>query len=409
MSLCELIIIILERNYTIKQILTHDGAWWKFYEKHQHRIRLPIIIAVLKLISCKNIIRGVQEFSCPNQSCSYVKWVCFTCKSKACSSCGKKATAIWLNKQFNVLPRTPFQHITFTMPDVLWDFFWYNRYLLNLIALLAVDCIKRIAKKKKVTPGIFIAIHTFGRDLKRNVHIHLSVTIGGLSDDNTKWIKLFFNRECLMKQWRYNIINFFRDEFNRGNLIIPSKISQTLNHTFTFNNFLGQQYQKYWHVHCAKPSNSYKKDLKYLSRYIKRPPIAESRLKHYDGNYVAFKYLDHKTKIFRHFKLTTEDFIAKFISHIHDVNFRTIRYYGFLSNRLISDLLPKVKDIIGQHDDKQLALPGFQKLMIDEFNVDPFKCLFCGCQLVLNSVRFGISSAKKLLTFHRELALLKNI
>ena len=88
---------------------------------------------------------------------------------------------------------------------------------------------------------------------------------------------------------------------------------------------------------------------------------------------------------------------------------RTIRYYGFLSNRLISDLLPKVKDIIGQHDDKQLALPGFQKLMIDEFNVDPFKCLFCGCQLVLNSVRFGISSAKKLLTFHRELALLKNI
>ena len=91
-------------------------------------------------------------------------------------------------------------------------------------------------------------------------------------------------------------------------------------------------------MHCAKPSNSYKKDLKYLSRYIKRPPIAESRLKHYDGNYVAFKYLDHKTKLFRHFKLTTEDFIAKFISHIHDVNFRTIRYYGFLSNRLISDL-----------------------------------------------------------------------
>jgi hypothetical protein len=60
--------------------------------------------------------------------------------------------------------------------------------------MLAVDCIKRIAKKKKVTPGIFIAIHAFGRDLKRNVHIHLFVTMGGLSDDNTKWIKLFFNR-----------------------------------------------------------------------------------------------------------------------------------------------------------------------------------------------------------------------
>ncbi|NQY42668.1 MAG: transposase [Legionellales bacterium] len=129
----------------------------------------------------------------------------------------------------------------------------------------------------------------------------------------------------------------------------------------------------------------------------------------YDGNNVIFKYLDHKTKFFRHFKLTTEDFIAKFISHIHDFNFRTIKYYGFLSNRLISDLLPKVKDIIGQHDDKQLALHGFQKLMIDEFNVDPLKCLFCGCQLVLNIIRFGITSAKKFLSFHPELALLKNI
>jgi len=34
--------------------------------------------------------------------------------------------------------------------------------------------------QEKIFPGIFIAINTFGRDLKRNGHIHLSTTMGGL-------------------------------------------------------------------------------------------------------------------------------------------------------------------------------------------------------------------------------------
>lgn len=92
----------------------------------------------------------------------------------------KKATELWIQKQNNLLPQTSWQHITFTMPHALWDFFWYNRHLFNKMGAIAADCIKTIAYQKGVIPGIFIAIHTFGRDLKRNVHIHLSTTTGGL-------------------------------------------------------------------------------------------------------------------------------------------------------------------------------------------------------------------------------------
>ena len=73
------------------------------------------------------------------------------------------------------------QHITFTMPGQFWDFFWVNRYLMNKIPIIAANIIKKLSKQKGCLPGIFLAIHTFGRDLKRNIHLHLSTTIGGLS------------------------------------------------------------------------------------------------------------------------------------------------------------------------------------------------------------------------------------
>jgi len=85
------------------------------------------------------------------------------------------------------------------MPCELWDFFWYSRQLLNHIGKIAADCITTIADKKKIKPGIFMAIHTFGRDLKRNVHVHLSTTTGGLSQQGPQWKNLFFNQATLMQ------------------------------------------------------------------------------------------------------------------------------------------------------------------------------------------------------------------
>ena len=86
-----------------------------------------------------------------------------------------------------LLPKTNYQHVTFTMPDVLWDFFWCNRQLLHLIPAIAAGVLKDLAAKKNLIVGIFLMLHTFGRDLKRNVHIHLSVTLGGLTLDLKQW------------------------------------------------------------------------------------------------------------------------------------------------------------------------------------------------------------------------------
>ena len=70
------------------------------------------------------------------------------------------------------------------MPAELWELFRYNRSLLGSLSGLAATIILKVAGKKGIRPGIFTALHTFGRDLKWNVHVHLSVTVGGLPNSS---------------------------------------------------------------------------------------------------------------------------------------------------------------------------------------------------------------------------------
>jgi len=401
--------VMKKNKYSIKQILTTNQSWWNFHEKNKATLRPAIPKAIVKLLSCRNIVRGYSEYHCENPDCSHVKRIHFTCKSKACSSCGKKATEAWIQKQQQILPRTSWQHIVFTMPSELWDFFWLNRQLLNLVAKLAADCIKTIASKKGVTPGIFIAIHTFGRSLTRNVHIHVSVTNGGLSDDLTQWKTVFFDQTTLMKMWRYKIITLFRKTHLQQSLSIPKAIQQQLNPLFTFNHFLNKLYKKHWIVHCSKPSDDHKINVDYLGRYTKRPPIAESKLRHYDGNEVTFTYLDHTTKTYKKLTLSIEEFIGRFVQHIPDEGFRMIRYYGFLAHRVRGKLLSIIHQLIGQRNEANTSSLTYAELMQKSFGFNPFICILCGYKLVLATVKFGISNVYQLLNFHRELALLKKI
>jgi len=398
----------MQKKLSIKQILISDENWWNFYIKHKNNIRFGILIAIIKLLSCKHTVRGYHKYCCSNPNCVHVKYIAHTCKCKACSSCGKKTTELWIQKQNQILPQTSWQHITFTMPSKLWDFFWYNRKLLNLISAIAAQCIKNIIRKKHITPGIFVAIHTFGRDIKRNVHIHLSVTTGGITHDN-KWKKCFFHQKTLMRMWRFQIIALFRKTYQQQNLVIPPAIRKQLNHTYSFNRFLNFLYKKTWVVYCSKPSDNCKQNVNYLGRYIKKPAIAESKLKHYDGNEVVFKYLDHKTKTYRNFKLSVNQFIVRFVQHIPDVGFRMIRYYGFLANRVRGNLLPIVYSILGQQNVPLKHAATFAELLKQNFNIDPFSCIICGCKLQLSEVCFGNANSYNLLKHHRQLALLKKL
>lgn len=390
---------------SIKQILLSNRNWWNFYTANKQRIRDAITNNIIKVLSCRHKIRGYRTYSCSNPDCTHVKYVPFTCKSRACSSCGKKATDAWITKQNGILPDTTWQHITYTMPSVLWDFFWYNRELFNDIAALAADTIQYVAKTQACMLGAFAAIHTFGRDLKRNVHIHLSTTLGGISNDGTTWKTLYFVQENLMKAWRYSIIMLLRDRYKKGALIIPEPLRDTLNSPASIHQFFDTQYKKQWIVYCSKSSDDYKHNVSYLGRYVKRPPIAQSKLMHYNGQEVVFKYLNHVTHSYHTFTCQTQDFIARFVQHIPDAHFRMIRYYGFLANRVRGKLLPIVYTLLNQTKTYGELAATWSMLLRKEFGVNPLTCIICQSELRLTDVDFGRPIAD-IIRQHRALALM---
>jgi len=390
-------------RYSVKQIFLDNQTWWGFYKKYGPSLRPAIPITIVKFLSCRHPIRGFITYRCSDIHCQHVKRVFLTCKCKACSSCGKKATELWINKQNTILPRTSWQHITFTMPSELWDFFWSNRQLLQFIGGLAAKCILTLAKNKEITPGVFIAIHTFGRDLKRNVHIHLSTTTGGITEDLTEWKELFFDQATLMRMWRYKIIKLFRQKSSE--LIIPPNAAKKMTKdNINFKAFLNMLYEKTWIVHCSEPTADHKTNVDYLGRYVKRPAIPDSKLKHYDGHSVTVSYLNHKTKKYERYRISVEEFIKKFIQHIPDIGFRMIRYYGFLAHRVRGKLLPEVYKLLKQEEPQVNPAPTFAELIKQNFGFNPLKCVLCGQQMILASIQFGATKIHQLLAAHQELA-----
>ncbi|BCD92243.1 hypothetical protein fh0823_24590 [Francisella halioticida] len=44
-------------------------------------------------------------------------------------------------------------------------------------------------------------------------------------------------------------------------------------------------------VHFDKPTEHFEHTITYIGRYIKKPPIAMSKIKEYDGNTIKFRFL----------------------------------------------------------------------------------------------------------------------
>lgn len=386
----------------LRDIFLSNGNWWKLWLKKGHLMRHAILANVLKMLVCRTLIMGYHLFACT--SCGNTKKVPHTCKSRFCSSCGKKSTDLWLKRSFEKLPNTKWQHITFTMPSEFWDFFWMNRKLMNKPPALAANIIKSLACKRGFLPGIYLAIHSFGRDLKRNYHIHLSTTAGGLALKNmNSWVpNAYFKHDDLKKMWRYEMTNLLRQEYKAGRLKLPPAF-RNLNTYNKFNAWLNKHYQKTWVVHLNKQSDNQKHNIEYLGKYLKRPPIGETRIKSYDKNFVTYEFLDHYTKTKQTLSLPPLEFIERVITHIPDKNFRAIRYYGFLANRLVGKLLPVVYQLLEnvEHVASEIAT-CWRDMVKNSFGIDPLECEVCGDIMKLHSIRYP--STTPLIDRHHEIA-----
>ncbi|MHB1128196.1 MAG: IS91 family transposase [Bacillota bacterium] len=176
--------------------------------KASHKVREVVSAEVNKTLKCRDMTEGYTEYRCPD--CGEKKFIIFTCKSRFCTSCGKKATENWVDELSKELMDVPHRHMVFTIPEKLRNVFLWDRKLLKVLSDSAAETIISYlwerSKKQRPTPGIVCTIHTFGRDLKWNPHVHALVTEGMLRQDN-QWKALnYFHYEMLRKRWQHILL-----------------------------------------------------------------------------------------------------------------------------------------------------------------------------------------------------------
>lgn len=350
--------------------------WEKFNQRYTRRIRSVVKREVKKFRDCGDLKKGYRLFVC--EGCHDVKKVAFRCKGKFCPTCATGESQRWAEVAANDLFTVTHRHVIFTIDEGLREIFLKEKYRKELLKGLMDEAARILLdffRKHHIQAGVVATLQTFGSQLEYNPHVHLVVTMGGLTKDG-KWKDYdYFPFAMLRKYWQNAVLKLIRRTLSQWD---KARVQPLLQAAYTKN-------AEGFYVHAPKRSRtSLKKILEYISRYMKRGPIALNRILLYDGKIVMFQYHDKRTNTDKIKTMSAEEFIGALIRHIPENQFKTIRRYGIYSRR-IKTIMKKV--LSNYQKEIQRMLVNVKKALkpklwceriAEEFGVNPLECTRCG-------------------------------
>ena len=327
----------------------------------QDDTRAGVREALRRTLDCGTPALGAEVFASENEE----RVVPHTCKSRACPSCGYRATVAWQRDQWRELPDIPYAHLTLTMPNVLWPVFQRNRDLLHDLPVLGAEVLQNWARQKYGARLMIIVIpHTFGRHLNFNCHLHILVSEGGLKENGAGWVgRLRLDRNVLMPSWRNAVIEYLR-EAARKDVLDTDLTPRALREMLT------TQYERWWSTKIRRYKTK-KHFLGYVGRYARRPPIAQHRIRKIDREEIRFVTKDTKTKRLVETAYAPAAFIAALADHVADRYRHNIRYFGLLAPRVKGRTHDAVFALLGQERLGRPRRMSWAASMKKSFGVDP--------------------------------------
>jgi len=370
----------------IKEILLDNNNWEHFKidvlpTKVPQDMLSDVIEAVEKMLGCGDPRNGYTLYKCVD--CGEEHIVGFSCKSRFCPSCGKRYVDNWVEGQVNKILEVSHRHLVFTVPEQLRGKIYWNRDLIKEMSDKVAELIQRYfdehAKFREYKVGVITVVHTFGRDLGFNPHVHALVAEGAL-DKFKQWKKMgYISYKYLRKAWQKVLLDIFRDHY-------PEDKDMQILITNLYS-----KYKNGFYVNAESRMTSARHAARYIGRYLARPSIAEYRILEYDGESVRFWYEDHKTKKRKEITLPVMQFIGRLIMHIPKKHFKMTRRYG-LYRRGFNKRAQKIVSLWKYMKKRQLNLIIFKKKkramrwrerMIKSFGKDPVRCKKCGKEMIL--------------------------
>lgn len=342
------------------------------YELHP---RPAVIQNVDKMIHCGDPSHGGAMYACSH--CGNLKFVPFRCKSRFCPSCGNKYNQMRSFHMSSKLVSCVHRHCVFTIPEELRIYFLRDRKLLNLLFSSVRDVVLRMFfkmnKTENFTPGFICVLHTFGRDLKWNPHIHALISEGG-AGNITPWRPV--------KHFDYT---FLRNAFRK---VLLEKMTAAIGPSFRkVKNDIYKNHAEGFYVRAKPNLCTPDVTIRYISRYLGRPVIATSRIDKYDGDNVTFHYTRHEDNKTIEECVPALDFIKRLIVHIPEKHFKMLRYYGIYAKHHTQE--KKLRRCISSQKLEFLrSLQDWRNSILLTFGYDPLRCPDCGTSMSVLEVYY---------------------
>ena len=337
--------------------------------------RQAVVENVEKMIHCGDPSFGGTMYGCP--SCGMLKFVPFRCHSRFCPTCGVKYSIDRTTSMSFKLIDVPHRHCVFTIAEELRPFFLTDRTLLNCLFSAVRSVVLRMFQSKNksecFTPGFICVLHTFGRDLKWNPHIHCLISEGGIGNSG-RWRPFkHFNYKLLRESFQTALLNEMHTRIGDSFKKVKASVYRNQKNGFYV----------YAKPNLCNPSIV----TKYIGRYLGRPVIATSRIDKYDGDSVTFHYNRHQDNKLVYETIPVLDFMERLIRHIPETNFKMIRYYGIYARHRSSDkklrrAIPREKHSI------LLSFNRWRDCMLSSFGYDPLKCPECADTMLFLELYF---------------------
>lgn len=341
---------------------------------------------LVKIINCRT--EPVPNFFSRCDCCSSVHPVYKSCKDRMCPVCNGSASIKWTAKRESELLPAGYFLLTYTVPSRLRLLFLANKkicynLLFKSVSISLLEGVFNNNRKFHGRAGFFGMLHTWDQRMGYHPHLHIVIPAGCLSIDGTKWISsnptFFLPVKKMSADFREKLLFYLHKELKKGSLKIPDNIEEP-------EKILEDLKSIPWVVNSQAPGRTRKKPehvVRYLSRYVAKSAVSDSRIRKVQGGNVHFSYYDRKKKKCKTEIITEIQFMKRLIMHVLPKGFKKVRFFGFMTNRYRAGNLALCRMLLGQplsdqEEQNKKLLEDTAFLFWKYFKIDITLCKECG-------------------------------
>ena len=339
-------------------IRDYGPAWGRANAGHVNLSQLKVMSAIE---ACRTEALGGHVAACTK--CNHQHIAYNSCKNRHCPKCQGPAARDWMAARTEDLLPVEYFHVVFTLPaEIARIAYWNKKAVYGLLFRASAQTVSTIAadpKRLGAKVGMTSVLHTWGSALTHHPHVHMIVPGGGLSKGGNRWVAckpgFFLHVRVLSRLFRRLFIEGLLALHHAGELAFFGD-QAGLSDADSFAKYLAPLRKKEWVVYAKPPFGGPEAVLAYLSRYTHRVAISNSRLISADADAVTFKWKDYRIKSGvkqNTMRLSTNEFIRRFLIHVLPDGFHRIRHYGFLASSRRKSNIAKVRALLGAQPPKQ--------------------------------------------------------